>query len=343
MRLMHGGFSTITSSQLTTTKLMISEAQNEEKQLQRLAAQRQLYATAKHVFGWQVTIGGPVAIAGAIFVLLQPESKVYIASWGVIVALCDLFLLTPWQKSLRGEAARIQEAFDCDVLKLKWNDLKAGKRPDPELVKSQSMKYEKWADTMPPLKDWYPTSADDLPLHMGRIICQRASCRWDSSQRRHYASWLVGIVAFIFVVVCGLALSGGASLDALLLKGILPLAPALLIALRQFTEQREAADRLDKLKDHCDTLWRAALSGKSKTALTDMSRNLQDEIFENRRKVPPVLDFIFKRLRSEYEMGMNHAAAHYVSEANAALKITEEQRHCIKTNTDKQEIRQTVK
>ena len=300
---------------------MIAEAQNTEKQLHRLAAQRQLYATAKHVFGWQVFIGGPVAIAGAFFVLLQPEFEVYIASLGLLAALCDLFWLTPWQKRLRGKAARIQEAFDCDVLGLKWNDLKAGEHPDPELVKAQSTKYDKWADTMPTLNDWYSPRVDELPLHIGRIICQRSNCWWDSTQRRHYAAWLVGIVALIFVVVCGLALSGCAPLEALLLKGILPLAPALLIALRQFTEQREAADRLDKLKDYCGTLWKEALSGKSKAALTDMSRNLQDEILENRRKAPPVLDFIFKRLRNEYEASMNHAADHYVSEAEAALKI----------------------
>lgn len=301
---------------------MIGDAQNTDKQLHRLAAQRQLYATAKQVFVWQAIIAGPVAITGAVFVLLRPEFKVYVASWGLLVACCDLFWLTPWQKSLRGAAARIQEAFDCDVLGLKWNNLKAGKHPDPELVKAQSTKYEKWADTMPTLKNWYSPRADELPLHIGRIICQRSNCWWDSTQRRHYAAWLVGIVALIFVVVCGLALSVGASLESLLLKGILPLAPALLIALRQFSEQREAADRLDKLKDHCDTLWKDALSGKSKSALTDMSRNLQDEILDNRRKAPPVLDFIFKRLRNEYEASMNHAADHYVTEAKAALNIT---------------------
>ena len=301
---------------------MIGAAQNAENQMRRLAAQRQLYATAKCVFAWQVLIGGPIAIAGAVLVLLRPEFKVYVASWGLLVALCDIFWLTKWQKSLRGEAARIQEGFDCDVLELKWNALKAGKHPDPELVKAQSSKYEKWGDKMPTLKDWYSLRVDELPLHVGRIICQRANCWWDSTQRRHYAACLVGIVALIFVLVCGLALSSGASLEALLLKGVLPLAPALLIALRQFAEQREAADRLDKLKDHCGTIWKAALSGKSKTALTDMSRNLQDEILENRRKAPPVLDFIFTRLRNEYEASMNHAAEHYVSEAKATLKIT---------------------
>lgn len=300
---------------------MIGTTQNTEKQIHRLAAQRQLYASAKHVFGWQVTIGGPLAIAGAVFVLLHAEFKVYVASWGVLVALCDLFWLTPWQKSLRGSAARIQEAFDCDVLEMKWNDLKAGKHPDPELVKAQSTKYEKMGGNMPTLEDWYSPRVDELPVYVGRIVCQRTNCWWDSTQRRHYAAWLVGIVALVFVVVCGFALSGGASLEALLLKGILPLAPALLIALRQFTEQREAADRLDKLKDHCSTIWKEALSGKSKSALTMMSRNLQDEILDSRRKVPPVLDLIFKRLRNDYEADMNYAADHYVTEAKLALKI----------------------
>lgn len=301
---------------------MIATEQNTEKQLHRLAAQRQLYATAKRVFGWQVFLAGPIAVTGVVFVLLRPEFKVYVASWGLLVALSDLFWLTPWQKSLRGSAARIQEAFDCDVLELKWNDLKAGKCPDPELVKAQSTKYEKWADKMPTLKDWYSPRVDELPLHVGRIVCQRANCWWDSTQRRHYAAWLGGFIALVFVVVCGFALGDGASLEALLLKGILPLAPALLIALRQFTEQREAADRLDKLKDHCSTIWKEALSGKSKSALTEVSRNLQDEILENRRKAPPVLDIIFKRLRNDYEASMNHAADHYVSEAKLTLKIT---------------------
>ena len=94
-----------------------------------------------------------------------------------------------------------------------------------------------------------------------------------------------------------------------------------MIALRQFTEQREAADRLDKLKDHCGTIWKEALSGRSESALTDMSRNLQDEILENRRKAPPVLDLVFKRLRNDYEANMNHATDYFVSEAKSALKI----------------------
>lgn len=308
-----------TNFQLITIDSMITEDQNSEKQIQRLEAQRQLYATAKKVFGWQVIFGGPIAIGSAILVMVQPEFKGYVAAWGLLVTLCDLFWLTRWQKSLRASAARIQEAFDCDVLQMPWNELKAGKHPDPELVKEQSLKYEKWGHKMKPLENWYSPRVDELPIRVGRIICQRANCWWDSNQRRRYAAWVVGSVVLIFLIVCAVSLKGGVKVEDFVLMGVVPLAPALLIGLRQFSEQSEAADRLDKLKDHCGTIWKAALGGASEEALANMSRNLQDEILENRRKAPPVLDFIFQRLRDDYETRMNHAAAHYIAEAKQVL------------------------
>ena len=122
------------SDLLSVTPLIAAE-QNTERQLQRLAAQRQLYASAKRVLGFHVLLGGPLAVASAFLVLLFPPAKGYVALWGVIVVLCDVLWLTPWQKRLRSSAAGVQEMFDCDVLSLAWNDLKAGKRPDPEVVK----------------------------------------------------------------------------------------------------------------------------------------------------------------------------------------------------------------
>lgn len=300
---------------------MIGAAQNSEKQMRRLKAQRQLYATAKIVFGWQVFLGGPVALTTAVFVLCIPSLKVYVASWALLVTLCDLFWLTPWQKKLRNKAARIQEAFDCDVLDLPWNDLKAGKYPDPELVKEQSDKYNKWAGSMHTVENWYSSCVDKLPIYIGRIICQRSNCWWDSAQRRHYAAWLLGGTVAVFVLICFVALCSSSSFESFLLKGVIPLAPALLIAIRQYSEQREAATRLDKLKDHCDSIWRDALTGMPEAKLTNMSRNLQDEILENRKKAPPVLDFIFRQLRNKYEDNMNHASEYYVAEAKDKLKL----------------------
>ena len=74
---------------------MITSEQNTERQLQRLAAQRQLYASAKKIFGWQVVLSGPVTVVIAFLVIANPTLKGYAALWGITVALCDLFWLTP--------------------------------------------------------------------------------------------------------------------------------------------------------------------------------------------------------------------------------------------------------
>ena len=86
-------------------------------------------------------------------------------------------------------------------------------------------------------------------------------------------------------------------------------------------EHTDAASRLTRLKDYAVKLWKDALSGKSKTALLKESRILQDEILENRRKNPPVYDFIFKRIRPKFEEQMNYAAEELAEEAKQILKI----------------------
>lgn len=299
----------------------IKTEQNTARQLQRLAAQRQLYATAKNVFGFHVLLSGPLAVASAFLVLFCPSAKGYVALWGVVVVLCDVLWLAPWQKRLRGSAAGIQELFDCEVLSLPWSDLKAGKRPDPELVKEQSGKYATWAQKMPPLDNWYPAEAGELPLHIGRIVCQRSNCWWDSKQRRRYATSVIAVVSAVFIVVLMLALGNRFTIEDFVLKVLAPLAPALLLGIRQYLDQIEAATRLDKLKDHAEKLWNEALNGKkSPTYLTTEARGLQDEILEGRRRSPLVFDAIFKWFRRDYEAQMNHGAAELVAEARKKLE-----------------------
>jgi hypothetical protein len=300
---------------------MIAVEQNTERQLQRLAAQRQLYAFAKAIFGWQLILSGPIAVASAFAVMAFPAFKGIAAGWGLLVTLADIFWLTPWQKRLRIEAARIQEAFDCDVLELPWNDLKAGSRPDPEFVKEQADRYQRWGQRMPSLSSWYAPVVEALPLHIGRIACQRSNCWWDSKQRRRYAAWIISIVVAVFLIVLCVAFGNGFTIEDFVLKVVAPLAPAFLLGIRQFYEQIEAAARLDKLKEHSERLWKDALAGKSKTEVTSRSRNLQDEILENRRKSPLVFDGIFKRLRPSYEQQMNFGVAELVAEAKQELEL----------------------
>lgn len=255
----------------------------------------------------------------AIAIFACPALKGFGALWGIAVTLFDLFWLTPWQKRLRDLAARVQEMFDHDVLSLPWNELKAGKCPDWELVKEQSTKYQTWAAKMPSIHDWYGKEVATLPLHVARIACQRSNCWWDAKQRRRYAAWIIAGLVIIVSLVLALSLKSGLTVEDFILKVAAPLSPALLLGIRQVREQIDTANRLDTLKEHAERLWNEALRGDSEVEVTAKARNLQDEILENRKRGALVFDWVFKRLRHDYEIQMNHGVSELVAEAKRKL------------------------
>lgn len=296
-------------------------AQNEPKQIERLAAQRYLYSAAKRILGVEVFLGAPVAIAWSILAMNYAPARGYAAFWGVLVSVSDVLWINPWQKRLREKAAKVQELFDCDVLQLPWNDIKVGSRPDPELVREHYDKYKKNASRISPLNNWYPAVVGNLPMEVARIVCQRSNCWWDSKQRRTYAVWVVSAVVFTIVAIVGVGLVGGLTIEKLFFVVVAPMAPAIILAIRQYSEQMEAAGRLDNLKEHTERLWDAAFDRSVAQDISAKSRVLQDEIYENRKKSPLVFDWIFGRLRGDYESQMNHGAEKYAEEAQRKLGL----------------------
>jgi hypothetical protein len=299
----------------------ILRTENEPRQLQRLGAQRYLYSIAKRLYGAQLILAGPVAVAWAGAVVLSPHLKMAAAGWGALVSILDGAVLTPRQKRLRERAAKIQEAFDCDVLQLEWNVIKIGKKPDPAVVKKMADKYVKVESRFPPLGDWYPNPVDEVPLDVARVICQRTNCWWDAEQRRGYARLLLGCLIIVGVAILGLGFVGKLTVDKLILAVVLPLTPAVLVAKRQFSEQNDAASRLEELKTHADQIWSELCAGGSHDEFARRSRVLQDEIYDNRKCNSPVFDWMFRRVRSDYEVQMNYTARQMVDDAKQKLGI----------------------
>lgn len=293
----------------------ITERQNEPRQIERLGAQRQQYAVAKRILGIQLFLGGVVAVGLAFLGLAIPELKGYIALWTVTVLLVDLSWITPIQKQLRTSAAQIQEAFDCEVLTLPWHELKAGKKPDPEIVHALATKYRRWEHKMPPLTNWYPACVQALPVHWGTIICQRTNCWWDMHLRRRIAFAIATFLVTLAIAAVWLAFYFGFSLEDFVVKFVVPLAPTFTVGFRHFTEQRDAADRLEKLKAHADKLWNTAIGGASAATMMSDARALQDEIFEGRKRNPPIFDILFRWLRDNQEAQMNRGAEELIAEA----------------------------
>jgi hypothetical protein len=244
---------------------------------------------------------------------------VYAACWGGLLAVLDLILFTPWQTSLKQQAAKIQELFDCAVLRIPWQELKVGRPPDLETV-------TEWADPAGAsydalkLTNWYAPEVGEVPLPIARIICQRTNCWWDAKLRRRVANWNTAAISGILVLITLGGLIGHVTFKDFLLGGVLAFLPLFVLGLRQATEQRQAAARLDHLRDHAEQLWDHALArAVDDDDLGVASRVLQDEVFDQRRKNPLIFDWIYFRLRDRQEELMNKNAHELVREAKQAL------------------------
>ena len=310
----------------------IPEAQLEWTQLKRLAAQRQLYSDAKVIHAVQIGLSilvPPILVVLVTFFSLPP---VYATSCGVIVALLNTLWVSSYQQSLKQKAAKVQELFDCEVLELPWRGLMTGPPLEMETVEKYSLKYkrkyikrktdddsepEKWYSK---LENWYSTDVDKLPLHLGRIICQRSNCWWDAKLRQRYANRVLIVLLVLIVITVFLGLIGNFTLVKFILAMVGPLTPAFALGSREYRDHKKCAAQLDKLKEYVESLWNKALNGANPDELTRDSRALQDEIYNLRRTSPLIFDWVYRFLRKEDEELMNKAAEEMVKEALKSLQ-----------------------
>ena len=293
----------------------ITTRQNESESLQLSRAQRYFYARAKRLSLVQIALAGSTPIVSAVAAAINPVVSAWTALAGIVVSLVDFGVLDLQQRRFRKLAGSIQEEFDCRVLDLEWNEPFAGPRPTPEDIHEGASEYRD--DPGAPLRDWYPLAVKSLPIHQGRVICQRTNCWWDSKLRRRYATWIVAVVSAIGVFVLVVALAGGMTVEKFVLAVLAPLSPTLLWAIREVHRQRDVASALDGLKEYGRSLWNSVLSGALDQAHTTVrSRELQDAILYRRRESPFVFDWAYRRLRNKFEDQMNVGADAMVSETH---------------------------
>ena len=298
----------------------ISTTQNLLPNIQRMAAQRYLYSCAKRLSAIQALLAGATPVAGAVAIALSTEAQPWVALAGVLVLFLVTLWLDPWKDRLREAAAKIQEDFDCTVLNLPWNELLAGRRPAAEEVHEAAKKNRPAPEA--PLKNWYPTIIDSLPLHQARVICQRTNCQWDSKLRHRYRIALQVTLYLIGAFVFCLGLLTGMDLQKFVLAVAVPLSPTLVLGVREVQRQGKAAAALDRLKDFGESLWKGIVQGEvMEPEATSRSRNLQDAILRHRRANPFVFDWVYRRLRQDYEEEMNVGAENMVAQVNAGAVI----------------------
>jgi len=293
----------------------IPEKQNQPLQLECLAAQRSLYSKAKTIFILEILLAVPIVVLLSLISAYFPSFLPWFALYGLIVTTIDYLILENVQNNLKKKAAQIQELFDCRVLELDWPFWKIPHRPDPEDIVSEAANYKKKDSDFGSLYNWYPLAIEKLPLDKARIVCQRTNVWYDSSLRHRYTNIIFILLVFFCILILCIGLLQSLNLEKLILGVAIPLSPALYWGIREIRSQRDAASNLDRLKDYAETLIDEIKTDEVAPPIAAMkSRSFQDEIYENRKNNPLILDAIYNVLREKHELQMNKGNEELVEE-----------------------------
>jgi hypothetical protein len=237
-----------------------------------------ILAGAGLVAVFQAAIATPVTVLGA--------------AWAALYSLG----LASWNRHELHRAATLQEMFDVQLFGLPWNPVIAGEPLAPQEVSNLQRRY-RGRDNL--VRDYY--EIPDLPAPYDILACQQQNLGWGARIRRRYARVvLAGICGWSAL---GLVVGAAARLDVteLLLRWYIPSLAILLVGLEVYRGQREVADERERALATLRDLVARSVAGSpaqpADTGLLQFARQLQDLIFQGRRRHSRVPDWFFLRYR----------------------------------------------
>lgn len=277
----------------------IRQKQNEDHFIQLLAAQRQLYDDEKRLMGIWLGVVTVVAIIGTGAIPFLRLDLAYQTLISIVIVVAE-FTILPSIISRRLEAARIQEQFDCELLEIPWNTVI--QRPKSETIVAAEQRHLRQSspERKESLRNWYSSEVDGLPLHQARVVCQRQNIWWDSELRREYSRWIYIAVFVLVILLIIIGMIANWTILQFLTGPFLLFFPLVMLGVKNATEHRQAAGRLDELRNVVEKVWTIAKDSKISEAEQE-SRVLQTEIYHHRSKNPPVFSWFYKRLLNKYE------------------------------------------
>lgn len=279
----------------------INALQNEARNLDCLAAQRELYSSAKRICVVQLLVNYGLVAAGvlvgaavAFAVGANNAAPAWIVGGFGIVALFGGQVLRLLVERRVSRAAKIQEMFDCEVLDLPWNAHLAGGRVEMEFVAYHASKFDQRGGDRVPLKDWYSGHLDEIPLCAARLICQRQNLTWDRRLRELYA-WIIGLAgAAVLSLILIMGLLRGISLEEFIVGMLVPAAPVIAFASQEIADNLTQIGEQRRLRDMLAAAWEQMIRGRvSKTTADTDARRIQDCILMIRRSAPLILDRLY--------------------------------------------------
>ena len=299
----------------------ISKRQNEDKNIDLLAAQRQLYFEAKRMTFYQFVLS--VLIPVTLPVLKKNCSDdisrlSFISVFAILILVINNFYFEKQVKIRRDKAAKIQELFDTDVLEISWNSQLCGsKEVLHNGLKIKAEKYKKRNKTVDNLSNWYPLEYSNVAISAARIMCQKVNVSWENEVRTVYKYFLIIVLSTSSIFIILYSIIENNSFPDTLISIIIPLFPIGYYIFRRYCENNDTIISSAKLHGRLEVVWEQVMKSDSTDAdLAVSSRKLQDSIFNYRSNAIMIWDWIYYFKREEQESDMNEVAKCVVEEFN---------------------------
>ncbi len=311
-----------TNSQIMNeTGKQIVAAENLERNIQKLSAQRELYSRAKTTLGWQVFLAVPVTLILAVFnlyfeVQYQQNIEWVVAGYAVILFIIDSFFLDRSISLKKEKAAKIQEQFDCEVLQIKWNKYLIDEKPDSEdIIKFHNLRVKR--KKVDKFKNWYSEKISVIQNNVAKLICQRSNVMYDFALRRKFLVWIISIGVISLIILSVIALMKDLSFRSYLVNAITPFLPLFTLATKLYQENKRSIENLISAKATIQQVWSEVIEDINNEDISELAiRGIQDRIFLNRKDNALIPDFIYNKLRKGLEEQMYFSVDELILEYN---------------------------
>lgn len=270
----------------------ITQIQNESEQLELLAAQREIYSSAKLIYFFQFLGSVVLPIIFSLISLFLPSFSIFTASYALFFFIIDYLFFEPRIKERKTTAAKIQEIFDCKVLEIKKSPFK---NSDDVLIEEIQDSYEKHTKIKnKKIQNWYANGSEELtplPVSLARLICQRENMWWDAKLRKRYYGvlFVVNLIMLGAILFSSVKLKLGIEQIVLIFSGLLPL---LRFSIKQYADNKESSEKLVKMCHYFDRIKERLIKNEiDEVELDESARHIQNELYDNRTRSPLIPDF----------------------------------------------------
>jgi hypothetical protein len=302
----------------------INARQSTDQFIKYFSASSQIYSEVKTLTEREAILSVPIPLLLSVCAILFPQYKVWAAFYGITLSFLNILFFENMVHSLKKEAAKVQELFDCELFGMEWSSFRIGEKPLPGKVTFAADRYQKSHskdELKNKLKIWYP-DVNNLPIELARIICQRSNLVWDTELRETYVRYLKIIVTMICVIAVGVGIGLKMTMEGFILSLMAVIFPTILWFIREIKKQRGSVETLKQLTSYVNDLWKNALNKNlDQTQIQARTRLLQDEMYSHRASNQPIFEWVYKQIKIKNDMDkqMNTEAQAMIEEALKVL------------------------